>query len=40
MPYANSSGVKLYYEEAGAGTTIIFLHEFAGEHRSWEPQMR
>ena len=40
MPYANSNGVKLYYEEAGTGITIIFLHEFAGDHRSWEPQMR
>ena len=40
MPYANSGGVKLYYEEVGAGTAIIFLHEFAGDYRSWEPQMR
>ena len=40
MPYANSGGVKLYYEEVGTGTTIIFLHEFAGDCRSWEPQMR
>ena len=40
MPYANSAGVKLFYEEAGSGTTIIFLHEFAGDLRSWEPLMR
>ncbi len=33
-------GVKLYYEEAGAGTPIVFVHEFAGDLRSWEPQMR
>jgi pimeloyl-ACP methyl ester carboxylesterase len=33
-------GVKLYYEEAGAGTPIVFVHEFAGDHRSWEPQLR
>ncbi len=33
-------GVKLYYEEVGAGTAIIFVHEFAGDHRSWEPQLR
>lgn len=33
-------GVNLYYEEAGAGTPIVFVHEFAGDHRSWEPQMR
>jgi pimeloyl-ACP methyl ester carboxylesterase len=33
-------GVKLYYEEAGAGTPVVFVHEFAGDHRSWEPQLR
>ena len=33
-------GVELYYEEAGAGTPVVFVHEFAGDHRSWEPQMR
>jgi pimeloyl-ACP methyl ester carboxylesterase len=33
-------GVKLYYEEAGSGTPIVFAHEFAGDHRSWELQMR
>ena len=33
-------GVKLYYEEAGSGTPILFVHEFAGDYRSWEPQMR
>jgi pimeloyl-ACP methyl ester carboxylesterase len=32
--------VELYYEEAGSGTPILFVHEFAGDHRSWEPQMR
>ena len=33
-------GVKLYVEETGSGTPIVFVHEFAGDHRSWEPQMR
>ena len=33
-------GVSLYYEEAGSGTPIVFVHEFAGDHRSWEPQLR
>ncbi len=33
-------GVNLYYEEAGSGTPIVFVHEFAGDYRSWEPQMR
>ena len=33
-------GVKLHYEEAGSGTPVVFVHEFAGDSRSWEPQMR
>ncbi len=33
-------GVKLHVEESGDGTPIVFVHEFAGDHRSWEPQMR
>src|SRR6266404_2214080 len=40
MPYADSNGVRLHYEEAGKGTPIIFVHEFAGDLRSWEPQIR
>jgi pimeloyl-ACP methyl ester carboxylesterase len=33
-------GVRLHYEEAGSGTPIVFVHEFAGDGRSWEPQLR
>jgi pimeloyl-ACP methyl ester carboxylesterase len=41
MPYAaTDDGVKLYYEEVGTGTPIVFVHEFAADHRSWETQMR
>lgn len=41
MPHAIAGdGVKLYYEEAGSGAPVVFVHEFAGDHRSWEPQMR
>ncbi|HKA41842.1 MAG TPA: alpha/beta hydrolase [Burkholderiales bacterium] len=40
MPYADSNGVRLYYEEAGRGTAIVFVHEFSGDFRSWEAQMR
>lgn len=41
MPFAETpDAVKLYYEEAGSGAPLIFVHEFAGDHRSWEPQMR
>ena len=41
MPYATTDdGVRLHYEEAGSGTPVIFVHEFAGDLRSWEPQLR
>jgi pimeloyl-ACP methyl ester carboxylesterase len=41
MPKITSAdGTKLYYEEAGIGTPVIFIHEFAGDYRTWEPQMR
>ncbi|MDB5315981.1 MAG: arylesterase [Rhodospirillales bacterium] len=33
-------GARLAFEEAGAGIPIVFVHEFAGDLRSWEPQMR
>ena len=41
MGFATSEGgVGLHYEEAGEGTPVLFIHEFAGDHRSWEPQVR
>jgi proline iminopeptidase len=41
MPHAmTNDNVRLYFEEAGHGTPIIFLHEFAADHTNWEPQMR
>jgi proline iminopeptidase len=41
MPYAvTSDDARLYFEEVGQGTPIIFLHEFAADHTNWEPQMR
>ena len=33
-------GVTLHAEEAGQGEPLLFVHEFAGDHRSWEPQIR
>lgn len=33
-------GVGLHVEQAGEGPAILFVHEFAGDHRSWEPQLR
>ena len=40
MTYAPSAGARLYCEEAGSGYPIVFVHEFAGDHRSWESQVR
>jgi len=41
MAYVTTDdGIKLYYEEAGSGTPIVFVHEFAGDSRSYEPQVR
>ena len=31
--------VKLFYESIGKGEPIIFVHEFAGDYRSWVPQI-
>ncbi len=40
MSYIKTSdGIKLYYEQNGNGIPIIFAHEFAGDYRSWEPQV-
>ncbi len=41
MTWATTTdNIRLYYEEAGSGTPIVFVHEFGGDWRSWEPQMR
>ena len=40
MPYANAADIKLYYEEAGKGVPIVFVHEFADDLHSWAPQMQ
>ncbi|HEY9278676.1 MAG TPA: alpha/beta hydrolase [Eoetvoesiella sp.] len=38
--FAVSDGAKLYFEDTGLGVPILFIHEYAGDHRSWEPQVR
>ncbi len=41
MPKISSAdGVNLYVETVGSGTPIVFVHEYAGDYRSWEPQLR
>ena len=40
MPFVDSNGIRLYYEEAGSGDPLLFAHEFGGDLRIWEAQMR
>jgi pimeloyl-ACP methyl ester carboxylesterase len=41
MPSVRTTdGVELHYTECGQGTPLVFVHEFAGDGRSWEPQLR
>jgi pimeloyl-ACP methyl ester carboxylesterase len=40
VPRALIDGVNLFYEDVGQGPALVFVHEFAGDHRSWQPQVR
>jgi pimeloyl-ACP methyl ester carboxylesterase len=40
MRITTKDGIELHVEEAGEGTPVLFIHEFGGNHESWEPQMR
>ena len=40
MPIAGVNGVDLYWEETGQGAPLVWLHEYGGDLRSWEPQVR
>ncbi|XIA67603.1 alpha/beta fold hydrolase [Bradyrhizobium sp. TZ2] len=40
MPFIESGGIKLYFEEHGQGYPIIFVHEFESDLESWEAQIR
>ena len=40
MPTARVNGLSLFYEDVGEGTPLVFVHEFAGEARSWHLQVR
>ena len=40
MKAETTDGIELYYEEDGQGFPLLFVHEFAGDHRSWAPQVR
>lgn len=40
MPFAHNRGVRIHFEAHGSGVPILFIHEFAGDHRSWNDQVR
>src|SRR5689334_2778573 len=41
MPYLTTDdNVKIYFEETGSGRPILFIHEFSGDYRAWELQIR
>jgi len=41
MPHLTTDdGIKLYYEDLGTGIPVIFVHEFAGDYRSYQGQVR
>jgi pimeloyl-ACP methyl ester carboxylesterase len=40
MPKSVMNGVQLYYEVHGSGPPLVLVHEFAGDHRSWSPQVK
>jgi pimeloyl-ACP methyl ester carboxylesterase len=35
-----NDGVTLYYEDSSSGRPILFIHEFSGDYRAWEMQVR
>jgi pimeloyl-ACP methyl ester carboxylesterase len=37
---STDDGLGLYVEVTGDGAPVLFVHEFAGDRRSWEPQVR
>jgi len=40
MPIARVDGIDLYWEETGHGVPLVWVHEYGGDFRSWEPQVR
>lgn len=41
MPHCTTDdGIRIHYEVTGEGHPVLFIHEFGGDHRSWEPQLR
>jgi len=39
MPYARINGARLYYQQHGRGSDVVFLHGAGGNHLSWWQQV-
>ncbi|MBI4735878.1 MAG: alpha/beta fold hydrolase, partial [candidate division NC10 bacterium] len=39
MPLAEVNGIHLFYDEAGAGRPVIFVHAYPMGRRMWAPQV-
>jgi len=39
MPYADLGQFRMYYEGAGEGEALVFLHGFTLDRRMWRPQV-
>jgi len=39
VPYIKSGEIKIYYEEQGVGTPLVFLHGFSLDRRMWQGQI-
>ncbi len=39
MPYAHVNGARLYYQQHGRGSDVVFLHGAGGNHLSWWQQV-
>lgn len=40
MPHAQNQDVQVHFEDSGgSGPPVLFLHEYAGDHRSWAGQV-
>lgn len=40
MPSANLNDIDLSYSLTGSGVPLVWVHEYGGDQRSWEPQVR
>lgn len=41
MPHATTTdGIRIHHEVTGSGIPLVLVHEYAGDHRSWETQVR